>query len=183
MKSIISIIIALVCCSATSFAQGNDVTLPKKLSENMSKSQQNTIKRQISTFKNQYKASNEYASEAEVEFAVDTFSISFCEDMLIKDDCSKMGMVQAIYAAAEDYDVLLNKYYQKLRNSLNSNGKSALLKAQKAWLAFRDADDELSGAAMPPDGSMWRVVHASNHQERIKQRVIQLFNYYSVGRE
>lgn len=182
MKSIISVIIALMFCSSISFAQ-NNITLPKKLSENMSSSQQSAVKRQIATFKNKYMASNEFAGKSEVEFAVDTFSISLCEDVLINDDSSTLGMMQTIYAAAEDYDALLNKYYQKLRNSLDSNGKAALLKAQRAWIAFRDADDELSGAAMPPDGSMWRVVHASNHQERIKQRVIQLFNYYSAGRE
>lgn len=174
MKNLFAAILVLFI-SVPALAQ-TKVVLPKNLSALMDANQKKEATALITSFKKKYAEENSYDSEVCLEFAVDTFAISRCEEMLIDKDSSTYGMVSAIDAASSDYDVLLNKYYQKLRSKLSAGKKAELTKAQKAWLAFRDADTAYAAATMP-EGTMYRVVIASMYEERIKQRVIQLFDY------
>lgn len=45
-------------------------------------------------------------------------------------------------------DVQLNKNYKSCMNKLDQTAKSKLLKAQRAWIAFRDAQCEFSADEM-----------------------------------
>ena len=66
------------------------------------------------------------------------------------------GMVQCISAEIQVQDAALNRAYQKTMAGLNGQQRTNLQKAQRAWIAFREAD---CGAVYDPDawGSISRI--------------------------
>lgn len=137
------------------------------------------LKKDISDFRAKYKAANSYAEELEIDFAVDTFSITRAEELRMDEDCSTIGMAEAIRDSSKDYDVLLNKYYKMLTGKLRGDAKNNLVKAQRAWIAFRDAESKLATSVFYGEGhgSMAMILDAGNYNECIKKRVVELFNY------
>lgn len=53
---------------------------------------------------------------------------------------STMGMVQCVAAELKIQDAALNAAYRQLTAGMNPRQKSGVQKAQRAWIAFRDAD-------------------------------------------
>lgn len=56
------------------------------------------------------------------------------------DGQSTAGMVQCAGAELEIQDRALNAAYRDLTSDMNARQKANLVKAQRAWIAFRDAD-------------------------------------------
>lgn len=64
-------------------------------------------------------------------------------------------MTQSATKDFEKADAELNRVYKKLLDSLDEDGKAKLVKAQRAWIAYRDAEsefaaDEARGGSMAP---------------------------------
>ena len=74
-----------------------------------------------------------------------------------------MGMTQCIQAETAVWDAILNAQYRSTRAALSAQDpalKDHLLTAQRAWIAFRDAECALDYARWQ-DGSIRSVVHAN----------------------
>ena len=84
---------------------------------------------------------------------------------------SQSEMTQQAAHSAEKADADLNKVYQKLMASLDGDGIKLLKEAQRAWIAYRDAEakragDEARGGSMSP--MLFYAATAELTQERIK---------------
>lgn len=180
MKKLIVSFIACLCMAITATAQS---TYPTNTASQLKNSDVAKLKKDIANFRTKYKAANSYAEESEIAFAVDTFSISRAEELRMDEDCSTIGMSEAISDSSKDYDVLLNKYYKKLSAKLSGEAKDNLVKAQRAWLAYRDADSKLASSVFYGEdhGSMAIILVAGNYNECIKKRVVELFNYCNAA--
>tara|TARA_R110000787_G_scaffold242260_2_gene348380 strand:- start:473 stop:955 length:483 start_codon:yes stop_codon:yes gene_type:complete len=94
-----------------------------------------------------------------------------------------LGITQCIQAETQEWDVLLNREYKATRadfanrdNALSANSldlTDQLLKAQRAWIAFRDAECALAYARWQ-DGSIRSVVHANCMMVMTASRAIEL---------
>ena len=97
-------------------------------------------------------------------------------------DYSDFGMRQAGYETAKLYDILLNKYYQKLLTALKADDKKALIQAQKAWIIFRDNEfklvETLSKTEYSGGGTVQQLIESSEYLDLVKKRTIALFNHY-----
>jgi uncharacterized protein YecT (DUF1311 family) len=101
--------------------------------------------------------------------------IEVAMDAAMEKDGSTAGMLRAIDAAQKSWDDLLNRHYTKLRALLGENDAETLKAAQRAWLAFRDA--ELEALMMiygKMDGTMYRPMHAYAAMELVKVRALAL---------
>ncbi|MCO4848720.1 MAG: DUF1311 domain-containing protein [Yoonia sp.] len=100
------------------------------------------------------------------------------------------GMASCAFSEAEGWDVLLNREYQAARAV--ARGMDAddmvdfpvyavradkLLAAQRAWIAFRDANCA-SDYAVWGAGTMRQIMGASCHLQMTAERAIALHDYY-----
>jgi uncharacterized protein YecT (DUF1311 family) len=89
---------------------------------------------------------------------------------------STLGITECLRSEAGVWDTLLNAQYKKLRARFRSEGggrAEALLKAQRAWIAFRDAQCALDYTRWG-DGSMRSIAAATCEMEMTAARTIQL---------
>ena len=78
-----------------------------------------------------------------------------------------MGMVQCIGEELKVQDKALNAAYRDLVGDMNARQKANLLKAQRAWIAFRDAD---CAARYDPD---WGTISTINANMCMLQRTVE----------
>jgi len=87
---------------------------------------------------------------------------------------------QCIYDAIDEYDRLLNHYYQAVKDLLSDEGKTGLKDAQRKWIEMRDLEfkfiDQLYFVEL--GGTMYMSVANNLKKEFIKRRVTELKNYY-----
>ncbi|MDN6298592.1 MAG: DUF1311 domain-containing protein, partial [Halomonas sp.] len=80
--------------------------------------------------------------------------------------------------AYERWDTELNMEYRELMANLSAKEKAALKKAQRAWLAFREAEAEFWWTeSLSGGGTLQPVIVASHAIELLKERVCQLKQY------
>lgn len=144
---------------------------------------QKKIKTEIDkvALKLQTELKNNEESPLQIDFSLDTFRVEKYFEQYIKYDYTTVGMVNAGYEAAHAYDSLLNKYYRKLLSKLKAADKTILIQAQKAWVAFRDAEEKLitvvSDDGYTGGGSVQQLVNVSQYLDLIKRRTIQVFEH------
>lgn len=122
----------------------------------------------------------------DIEFKLDTFSVETyfrkCHETLKKagiilTDADMSGLT---FDRAQAYDSLMNKYYKRLSALLNEDDKNTLIKAQRAWLIFRDNESKLRVAvAMAATGggtlaSVERIRCLSANGERPSHRAVRI---------
>ena len=103
-------------------------------------------------------SSNGLADEASRKDPIDDHMRS-----AIDRDPSTAGMVRAYSDASVQWDKRMNSAYRSLKKQMNSDEWQSLVAAQKAWVAYRDAQIkslELTYSRM--DGSMWVPVSAAS---------------------
>jgi uncharacterized protein YecT (DUF1311 family) len=100
----------------------------------------------------------------------------------IEKDSTTAGMIRATDTAQQKWDQEMNRVYRKLMKRLNPEQRAALLKAQKAWIQYRDADLDAIGKIyiIPQGGTMYSVLAASEAMNRTKQRALELQDYEQV---
>ena len=88
------------------------------------------------------------------------------------DGASTAGMVQCVGVELEVQDAALNAAYRDLVRDMTPSQKAGLQKAQRAWIAFRDAD---CAARYSPDwGSMSTITANFCMLRRTVERTIEL---------
>jgi uncharacterized protein YecT (DUF1311 family) len=97
-------------------------------------------------------------------------------------DYSTLGMNITIEEMTASYDRLMNKYYNKLLKALKSDDQKTLINAQRAWLAYRDAEAILIGTMIQEEysggGTIRSNIAVSSYAELVVKRTIEIFNYY-----
>jgi len=125
----------------------------------------------------------EELSDKQIEYSIDTFRIEQLAVRRMDLDYSTLGMKEAMSELTEGYDMLLNKYYNALMKSLNADDKQTLRTAQKAWLAYRDAEEELMWTMREDEysggGTIQGLIGMGDYLELIQNRTETLFYYYS----
>ena len=175
-KSIFLII--TICFSLLSVGQNKE---PKEITPDLLQTIKTCVDKQVVKFKETL-LKDEMTNE-QIEFSVDTFRIEHIAAKKIDLDYSTTGMNKTVDELTDSYDILLNKYYKKLLNSLNEEDKKVLIAAQRAWLSFRDTEakliwtmtkDEYSGG-----GTMQSNIATGSYSYLVKQRTIDIFSYYN----
>ena len=171
---IITIIICILLCSTTLFAQRK---------KEFERNKQELI-RQVDSLK-KHKPLDEYngtwIAKLEKEFYIDTFYIERLWVLEIEYNGSTLGMNQATHRAEQAYDKLLNKYYKKLYNQFQGTDKEKLKNSQRNWIKFRDSEKEINYALYDEKytggGTIHKIFVANKSAEITKQRVIELYFY------
>lgn len=157
------------------------IEYPKEITPQVLQRIKSDIEKQIPPLKQ--KLSTQQLTADEIEFSLDTFRIEQMVVERISVDYSTMGMNITVDEKTSAYDKLMNKYYNKLLQLLKPEDKKVLISAQKAWLAYRDAEskliwtmtkDEYSGG-----GSMQSNIATDSYSDLVVQRTIAIFNYYN----
>ncbi|OXI78807.1 hypothetical protein CFB50_34530 [Burkholderia sp. AU33423] len=93
---------------------------------------------------------------------------------------STAGQNECIDDAERAWDARLNTSYRALQASLPAAGRPALLHAQRAWLARRDADLKLIGAVYATTrGTMYATMNANDVMRVTRQRALTLQRFES----
>ena len=163
---LITAIVALLLCSLA-YSQS-----PKKV--------QNTVDKEVKAYRKVLEKNGDYDSLM-IAFSIDTFKVEHTFSATIADMVNSPQILDAVYQATAEYDKLLNKYYNMLLVKLKSEDKKALLKAQKAWLSFRDAEQNLIGVMSAEQysggGSIQKDINAGTYQELIESRLVHIINH------
>lgn len=127
-------------------------------------------------------------SSTNIEFAQDTARVEQKVRNMLEQNWSTVGMIEASAELEKGYDELLNKYYNKLLQSVsNDDDKKVIRDAQRNWIKLRDSDiavirvvkqkvyDEAGG------GTIWGVIGASARADITKRRVIEIYNFLTFG--
>lgn len=91
---------------------------------------------------------------ASADVKADLARIDAASDKCVKADDSNAGMKQCAWGAYQDADKLLNRTYQRLSKDWigadegAAERKKRLVAAQRAWVAFRDAECSLQATQM-----------------------------------
>ncbi len=125
---------------------------------------------------------DESPSSIEIAFMVDTFQIMEKLRLYQDDNYSTSGMNQSVNAAANSYNVLLNKYYKFLLNVLDKDDRKALVEAERAWVTFKDKEDYLYSILRKEEysggGTIQSNFYVGHHFDVIEQRTLELYHYY-----
>lgn len=93
----------------------------------------------------------------------------------LDNEMTTQGMVECYGATYEAWDAALNDVYAALRETLTSDEAAALRDAQRAWIAFRDAESTFLGSLETPDrGTMMRITVNAMMTDVVKARVLAL---------
>jgi len=116
-----------------------------------------------------------------IAFSVDTFRIERTMELRLEQESNTHAMNAQMENATEAYDKLLNRYYQQLLKILQGEDKKTLITAQRAWIAFRDAELSMIGTAGKEQysggGTMQSNINAASYLDLVKQRTVQIFNH------
>lgn len=116
-----------------------------------------------------------------VSLAEEVYSIDKAEEACISKTSSTADMLKCTATAYDAWDKEMNKYYNLLMKKLPIKQKNELLKAQKSWLTFRDNDFTLiNNSIREKQGTMYLNVASGHRREIVKQRAMQLKEYYSI---
>ena len=92
-------------------------------------------------------------------------------DAAMHDNPSTAGMLDAISVAKREWDERMNEDYAKLKKLMPPDEWSAFIKAQKAWIAYRDVQIESLGITYAKmQGTMWLPARAHAEMDLTKQR-------------
>lgn len=127
------------------------------------------------------KANRGYPDELDIEFRLDTFKIKQKIKMQLDIDYSTSGMVRSTEESTRSYDRLLNKYYQKLIQRLESEDKEVLRRSQRNWIKFRDSEiklnDLVSSWGYSEGGSDAYLFAKIREQSITENRLIEIYRY------
>jgi uncharacterized protein YecT (DUF1311 family) len=110
--------------------------------------------------------------------------IDVAQEKDIAKDSSTAGIRAASNAAREKWDAEMNGSYKRLMAKLDPERRAALQKAQRAWLAFRDAEGEsITSVVATQQGTMYQMIATDRGAELVKDRALQLRAYEWVLQE
>jgi len=99
--------------------------------------------------------------------------IDVAMDQAMDKDPSTAGMVRAYSDANTKWDRKMNSLYKELKEKMKPEEWTALVTAQKAWLAYRDAQRKsLLATYGQMEGTMWIPVSALREMDLTKDRAL-----------
>jgi uncharacterized protein YecT (DUF1311 family) len=143
-----------------------------------------SIKTDVNTDAQKFKAtlSMNDLTTVQIEFSVDTFKIEQIASKRMDIDYSTAGINSTINDLTASYDILLNKYYQKLLKSLKIEDRKVLIDAQRAWIAYRDSEAKLIWTMKDVEYSRGGTIQSNiatiNYNYMVKYRAIEIYSYY-----
>ena len=172
------LLVSVFCCAIhIAFAQ---TEWPKEITPQVLEQIKAEIEKKIPAFKQSL--IKQGLTSDQVEFSLDTFRIEQTATHRTSIDYSTMGMNTSTDGLTAAYDKLLNKYYNKLMAMLAPDDKKVLVTAQKAWLAYRDAESKLIWALTKDEysggGSMQTNIATSAYADLVVKRTVKIFHYY-----
>ena len=100
--------------------------------------------------------------------------------MSTSDGQSTYGMITCYQQAEEAWDAELNRLYKALMATLEKEDQDRLRAAQRAWIAYRDAEYSFSGEMYyAMEGTMYRIMAAGREMEMVRTRALEFQEYYS----
>jgi uncharacterized protein YecT (DUF1311 family) len=97
---------------------------------------------------------------------------------------STQGVLKCIDNAYEKWDDELNNYYQKLMDLLDDNARDKLKEAEKRWIEYRNLEfKNIESIYSKKEGTMYLPMQAIDKMDVIKQRALQLRDYYQLVTE
>ena len=116
------------------------------------------------------------AQETEATYPIDR-KYRVCVDS----NSSTLGMLECISAATKEWDEQLNKYYKLLAEKLNQTQKASLRTTQREWLVYKEKETRFYlDLYTEREGTIWNVVMARRGMDLIRQRAIELIEYYET---
>ncbi|GAA4763366.1 MULTISPECIES: lysozyme inhibitor LprI family protein [Flavobacterium] len=131
----------------------------------------------------QKKLNKEYLTSEEVIFAIDTFRLN-CKNRKNQDfDSSTEAMNNSVLEMRDGYQMLLERYYQKMLQKLDEKDKPIFAESQKEWLRFKEKDEMfielMENEKYNSGGSIQSHIAIGNSFDLIKIRVEEIFSYYN----
>lgn len=122
--------------------------------------------------------STTYAQKKEAEDPIDK-ALSKCMD---KKDISNADMCNCVHTATASWDTELNKYFKLLMAELPKEAAETLKQSQKQWIVYRDKEFEFSTKYYyeVKQGTMWYAVLAEKKMDIVKNRTLELREYYET---
>lgn len=109
---------------------------------------------------------------------VDPIDAELSRCLASKDGESTAGMLVCLDAAYAAWDKELNTTYQALFKSLDSKSRGLLKRAQRQWVAYRDAERKFWQAPWTADrGTLINVTLDQANVDLVKSRVLALRSY------
>jgi uncharacterized protein YecT (DUF1311 family) len=171
------LLLTFCCFGNLSFGQNNG---PKEITPQILQNLKADIEKQVPAFKQ--RLSKQDLTVDQIEFSLDTFRIGQLASKRIDIDYSTAGMNMTVEEMTNSYDKLMNKYYNKLLISLKPEDKKVLVNAQRAWIAFRDAESKLIGTMTKEEysggGTIQSMIAVGSYSDLVVKRAIEIFNYY-----
>jgi uncharacterized protein YecT (DUF1311 family) len=105
--------------------------------------------------------------------------LSKCLD---KKDISNAEMCNCTIEARESWDKELNKYYGLLKTKLPKDAFEILKESQKEWINYRDKEYSFIAKFYyeVQEGTMWYVVAKNKEKDIVKNRALELEEYYKM---
>jgi uncharacterized protein YecT (DUF1311 family) len=104
----------------------------------------------------------------------DQHPIDVANDACQDDDSSTLGISRCLAEAAARWDRQLNINYQRLINVLDAEKQAPVKAAQRAWLAWRDAQFAAISATYQREGTMWGLVSAGHRLDLVREQAVRL---------
>ena len=153
---------------------------PKEITPQLLQKIKADIENQIPAIKEQL-AQKEMTAD-QIEFSLDTFRIEQIVAKRMEIDYSTAGMINTMNEMTAGYDKVMNKYYNKLLKALKPEDKKVLIAAQKAWLAYRDAEAKLIGIMTKEvysgGGTIQSILSSDSYTQLVVKRTLEIFNYF-----
>jgi len=103
-------------------------------------------------------------------------------DACVKQDPTTAGMVRCAEEALRAWDEEMNRAYRELQGRLDPGGREALRTAQRAWLAWRDAEFRFIGRLYGSRaGTMYLPMEVGRRVDLVRQRTLELRAYRALA--
>lgn len=118
-----------------------------------------------------------FSQPQEKTYKIDSI-LSKCID---KSNGGDAGMISCLEKAEMSWDAELNKTFKLLLAKLDSSDQRRLRETQRQWIVYKDREiaffTELYGKK---DGTMWNLAISDRRVQLIRQRTVELFDYYET---
>lgn len=123
---------------------------------------------------------SDFADSVQRSVYVDTFVVERVYEEMLHFDGSTLGMNQANLYSMADYEALVFKYSEVVRNKLSQEDQLTFDEAQTAWLHYFEKERTFSGVLMNPEysggGTIQTLIYTNRLLDLQKQRLDFLLN-------
>jgi uncharacterized protein YecT (DUF1311 family) len=110
-------------------------------------------------------------------YKIDTI-LNNCID---KTNGGDVSMISCLQKAEMNWDAQLNKTYKLLLTKLDSGDQRKLRESERQWVVYKDKEfNFLTDVYGKQDGTMWGILISSKRMQLIRQRAIELLDYYET---